>query len=89
MDLYNYLLRQRIIFLSGYVNDKVSCTDLELYYSCSCTHCACGAAQQLTTCCADSVALITDMLMWLLPAAYACAAGNTGCWQPAGFGGAG
>jgi hypothetical protein len=24
MDLYNYLLRQRIVFLSGYVNDKVS-----------------------------------------------------------------
>jgi ATP-dependent protease ClpP protease subunit len=24
VDLYNYLLRQRIIFLSGYVNDKVS-----------------------------------------------------------------
>lgn len=23
MDLFNYLLRQRIIFLSGYVNDKV------------------------------------------------------------------
>eukprot|EP00882_Tetradesmus_deserticola_P009876 GHRQ01010435.1.p1 GENE.GHRQ01010435.1~~GHRQ01010435.1.p1 ORF type:complete len:142 (+),score=43.74 GHRQ01010435.1:220-645(+) len=26
VDLYNYLLRQRIIFLSGYVNDKVSST---------------------------------------------------------------
>jgi hypothetical protein len=24
MDLYNYLLRQRIIFLGGYVNDKVA-----------------------------------------------------------------
>lgn len=23
MDLFNYLLRQRIIFLAGYVNDKV------------------------------------------------------------------
>jgi hypothetical protein len=23
-DLFNYLLRQRIIFLAGYVNDKVS-----------------------------------------------------------------
>lgn len=23
MDLFNYLLRQRIIFLGGYVNDKV------------------------------------------------------------------
>jgi hypothetical protein len=23
IDLFNYLLRQRIIFLAGYVNDKV------------------------------------------------------------------
>jgi ATP-dependent protease ClpP protease subunit len=25
-DLFNYLLRQRIIFLAGYVNDKVGYT---------------------------------------------------------------
>lgn len=24
LDLFNYLLRQRIIFLTGYVNDKVA-----------------------------------------------------------------
>jgi hypothetical protein len=38
MDLYNYLLRQRIIFLAGYVNDKVTMQDILCNSLTGCSH---------------------------------------------------
>jgi hypothetical protein len=42
VDLYNYLLRQRIIFLSGYVNDKVS--NSSIYVAVASAEPACGSS---------------------------------------------